>query len=403
MPFWLIALIVTALGGGALVFFGGSFGGSSTSNSDFFWTVEQCNERLAEDAIDADEYQKNIKENQKILESAERKGDAKAAAEVRRFIEDGKGNIRLLLKYYDNEFARDCGKQALDTALVARVEAARQFLASGSATTATVEGMPNLQVTGIQSAFVPYENDEKGKCSGPYLNMEFTVTNRGGDFPRPIDLQTATERLQGLSDTTLYFNIETDLDFGNGEKRHHQISAERGKFGGGVLKSGASMKIPLKLRVENNQTQARARARISETHFLKTGSDEGVYESNIDIPIWDISAESHATVDGIEEKKGYYFGGRVVISNKGRTPTPGPVEGNFSIKYPEVRVATWKGRTEGSVGGSALINSTKEFIREKLKESFLVDSSIILLCPDGSYGELSDGDVKNNIRELQQR
>lgn len=282
MPFWLIALLtisVTVVGGGAYMLLGGS---DSSAKSDF-WTPEVCNERLEADVEDFEEYQKVIGENQKILDAAERRGDSKSASEVRKFIADGKANIASLLKTVDEEIIPDCGRDVFRPELLEKVEAARKFLNDGSVPQAQEEGMPDVRVTSIKSTFIPYETDERGDCSGPYLDLVFTVTNYGAAFPRPIDIQTYEERAQRPAKELQFMTVIGELDFGGDMKKRLDFEV---KGDTGVLASGTSLEIPAKIKVEHNQTHVRIKGSLEGTSFLKTGSAASpAYETEIDIPI----------------------------------------------------------------------------------------------------------------------
>src|SRR3989344_1116774 len=193
MPVWLIGLIIAALGGtGALVVFGG-FGSSSEPKSDF-WTPEVCNERLEADVANFEKYQVNYAKIMKIMETDARSGNTANAETNKKNAESWKESTRILLKMDDEEIIPDCGREVFRPELLEKVEAARRFLGGDAPQAVKEEGMPDVRVTSIASTFIPYETDEKGMCSGPYLDLVFTVTNYGADFPRPVDVQTYEER-----------------------------------------------------------------------------------------------------------------------------------------------------------------------------------------------------------------
>lgn len=403
MPFWLIGLIIAALGGGgALVAFGGFGGGSSDSKSDF-WTPEVCNERLEADVAHFEKYQVNYAKIIKIMETDTRSGNTANAETNKKNAESWKESTRILLKIDDEEIIPDCGREVFRPELLEKVEAARRFLGGDAPQAVQEEGMPDVRVTDIQSTFIPYETDEKGMCSGPYLDLVFTVTNQGADFPRPVDLQTYVERAQRPAEQLQFMTVIGELDFG-GEMKKRLDFEIMGKEGS--LKSGGSLKVSEKVRAENNQTHARIKGSLEGTSFLKTGSAASPpYETEMDIPIWDIYTESHSAIDGIDEDtKKYYIGTMAVVSNKGPTPTPGPIEASFTINEidPHRRISSWSGKTSGSVSGNAEMYA-KTDSDKKLPTDHTTYSSINLLCPNGKVGNLSDGNTKNNIRELQQR
>src|SRR3989338_476315 len=298
MPLLLIALLIAALGGGVLVFSGG-FGGASDSKSDF-WTPEVCNERLEADVVSFEKHQVNYAKIIKIMETDARSGNTANAETNKKNAESWKESTRILLKIDDEEIIPDCGREVFRPELLEKVEAARRFLGGSAPQTVTEEGMPDVRVTSIQSIFIPYETDDKGCGSGPSLDLVFTVTNQGAAFPRPVDLQTYEERAQRKGDELQFLAVIGELDFGGDMKKRldFEVMGKEGR-----LPSGGTLKIPAKVKVEHNQTHVRIKGSLVGTAFLKTGSVESpLYETQeIDIPIWDIYAESHSAIDGIDE------------------------------------------------------------------------------------------------------
>ena len=402
MPVWLIGLIIAALGGGgALVFFGG-FGGSSDSKSDG-WTAEKCNTRLEADVANFEKYQVNYAKIMKIMETDARSGNTANAETNKKNAESWKESTRILLKIDDEEIIPDCGREVFRPELLEKVEAARRFLGGDAPQAVKEEGMPDVRVTSIASTFIPYETDERGECSGPYLDLVFTVTNYGADFPRPVDVQTYEERAQRPSNELEFLMVTGELDFGGEMKKRldFEIKGDKGR-----ILSGGTLQIPAKVKVEHNQTHVRIKGSLMGYAFVKTGTEgKPPYEMEVDIPIWDIYAESHSAIDGIDpDTKQYYISGKAVVSNKGKTPTPGPIEGSFMINEidPHRRISSWRGQTSGPVSGNAEIYARTDSDL-KLPTDFTVSSSIIVMCPNGKVGNLSDGDTTNNIRDLQQR
>lgn len=171
----------------------------------------------------------------------------------------------------------------------------------------------------------------------------------------------------------------------------------------GTLASGQSLQIPAKVKVENNQTHVRIKGSLLGYSLVKTGTEgKPPYETELDIPIWDIYAESHSVIDGIDpDTKQYYIGGKAVVSNKGPTPTPGPIEASFMIYEidPHQRISSWRGKTSGPVSGNAEMYARTDSDK-KMPKDITVSSSITVMCPNGKAGGLSDGNTKNNIREL---
>ncbi len=157
--------------------------------------------------------------------------------------------------------------------------------------------------------------------------------------------------------------------------------------------------------MEYNQTKAHAKGYLTAAAFLKTGSGNIAYETDIEIPIWDIYTESHMAVGKKDEDDGkYYILTKATVTNKGKSPTPGPIQGSFIINDAETGryITGWSGQTNGPVsGGTDIYAKTPSSL--KLPPKITVNSSIIPLCPDGKAGGLGDGDAKNNVRELKQQ
>jgi hypothetical protein len=240
------------------------------------------------------------------LAQAQAQGDTASIERSQKSIESYRTNgIGLALKYIDEELLVNCDRGQLRSDLLSRIEPAR-ILLNESEPVVAVEAMPELRITGISSNFIPIETDANGSCSGPYIDLNFTVVNSGGDFPRQSDLKTNRERVQDAPDKMRYFNIIADLDFGAaGKGGQHVIAADRSQLGGDVLKRGGALNLPYHLRVQDNQVRVTITAKIEGAVFLKVANDSyqsSVYETAIDIPIWDISPFSNATVIGETEK-----------------------------------------------------------------------------------------------------
>ncbi|MBI4068064.1 hypothetical protein HY413_01480 [Candidatus Kaiserbacteria bacterium] len=401
MPIWIIALIIAALGGGgALIAFGG-FGGSSGSNSDF-WTPELCNETLQADIADLEEYQTLYKKAKDNFETGSRRGDATFAGNAEKSMADLKTNTAFILNVVDTETIPQCGRNVFRSELLEKVEAARKFLGGSTPQAVKEEGMPDLRVTSIESKFIPIENDEKGTCSGPYLDITLTVTNYGGDFPRLVDLENYTKRAQQPEDKLEFLFITGELDFGGDMRKSLDFRILGNE---GHIPSGGTLKLHSKVRIESNQTHAKAKATLYGNQLLKTGSTASpTYETEFDVPMWDVYAESHMAVGKKDEDDNkYYIYTKAVVTNKGSGATPGPIQGSFIIYDENHRqVSSWSGKTSGPVsGGTDILAKTQSDI--KLPPKITVSSTVAPLCPNGESGSLGDGDAKNNIRELQQR
>ncbi len=376
---------------------------AACESNENFWTAETCNDRLEADIEDFENHRENFQKAKTQMDTDARSGNTVSAEANKKSAESWKESTRSLLKFVDSNIAPVCeGKFRQD--LLAKVDDARTFANDDTAVKlADAEGMPDVRVSAIESTFVPFEIDERGQCSGPYLNLVFTVSNYGGDFPRPVDLQTYTERAQRTADELPFLAMTGELDFGGDMRK--RVDLEVTGANGGRLPSGASLKMPAKIKVDYNQTHARAKGSVAGMAFLKTGSTAAApYETEIDIPLWDIYTESHMVIQSKGEDGKSYIGAKATVSNRGASPTPGPIEGSFIIKDLEAnrQVTSWSGKTDGPVSGTADIYA-KIPHDGKLPAKISVYSSIIPLCPDGKAGGLADGDTKNNIRTLEQR
>ena len=125
------------------------------------------------------------------------------------------------------------------------------------------------------------------------------------------------------------------------------------------------------------------------------------YQTEVEVPIWDIYTESHQALVAKDEDGKSYLGAIATVTNKGTSPTPGPVQGSFVIYDAETgRYLTgWNNKTDSAVSGSTQIFSKTPY-DGKLPPKIKVSSSIILLCPQGETGNLADGDTTNNVRDL---
>jgi hypothetical protein len=344
-----------------------------------------------------------------MMEEAERRGDAASAASIRKNIESKrKDGIGSILNYIDKSLLPNCNQALLRADLVARIAPARAMLGETTAQPLQAEGMPDLRVTGVSSTFVPFEADEKGYCTGPFIDLTFNVTNLGGDFPRPVDLQTNRSLVHDAVEKMVYFTVVASFDFGSGGKGGEVIAVDRNKLGGTVLRSGAAVAVPLHLRVRDNQMAARVSTYVEGGAFLKVSNDQQkgpVYETDVDIPIWDAYAVSHEAFSSTDEAGKLTLATRATITNLGKSPTPGPVSGSFFIRYGEEGplAGSWSGKTDGPVAGGASAQILKrQPASAPLKSEFIVQSSIGAYCPNGEPGDLSDGNRENNARVLLQ-
>jgi len=367
-----------------------------------FWTVETCNTRLEQDIVDFVEYQQEFAKAQSAALTAERRGDAAGAEANRKSAESRKESTRSLLKFIDSNIAPVCeGKFRSD--LLAKVDDARKFAEGATAAAVKEEGMPDLRVTSITSAFVPFEMDQFGRCEGPFLHLVFTVTNGGGDFPRPVDAQTFTERAERPAAELQYFTVIGELDFGNEMKQRLDLTVNGDT---GNIPSGGTITIPAKVKIGYNQTQAKATGKVAVAALLKNGSADFVYSTELPVPIWDIYTESHQVLPPKKDQDDgkTYILAKAVVTNKGGSPTPGPIQGSFIIKDTDTgrQITSWSEKTSGPVSGATDMYAKIRYDGGSFTHA-TVESSIIPLCPDGTVGNLADGDTKNNIRSLVER
>jgi hypothetical protein len=177
------------------------------------------------------------------------------------------------------------------------------------------------------------------------------------------------------------FSARRDFEFGNYTSGHQEIAADRSKFFGSVLKRGGSIELPVRFRVSDGQTRAHVSAQLLGAQSIKVSKDR-------------LESDKPA------------LGSRTTVRNQGKSNTPGPIEGSFRLYYPQGGGSPiyWNEKTRGpiSAGGTATIDAIKSISQPLLKE-FLVDAGVLLLCPDGSSGSLSDGNRENNRRTLKQQ
>jgi hypothetical protein len=381
-----------------------------TSLADAYWTAEICNLSLEDSLDNIDESQTKIEAIRVTMEAAQRRGDSADVGQQKKSLESYQTiGIAGNLNYIDNDLLQHCDRSLLRPDLVARIEPARKLLEAAPDQTFAPDPMPDLQVTGVTSTFVPYLVDDKGRCSGPYMDLQFDVMNRGGDYPRPVDLKTNRERIKDAAEKMHFFTIIAALDFGNGVTGHEQISVDRSMIKADGLPSTGSASVPFRLRVLDNQLRVRISAKIQGGLFLKVSNDQNesaAYDTAIDIPIWDVyTQDSIASNPSLDQ--GYRtFRSLTTIVNLGKTATPGPVEAHLALHHGKANAVAeaWTGRTTGpvspDVNGSIFVDRPLSVVLEEGNRS--TDSSLILLCPDGTYGSLADGNKDNNFRTLTQ-
>ena len=374
-----------------------------TSQDSNPWTAETCNNNLEADVEDFEEYKTQFRKAQGGLANAERTGNAENVKAYQKNVGEWKSNLETMLGFIDRDMIPECeGKFSPE--LLVKAEEVRAFVKGGTGTEAQKEeGMPDLRVTKIESAFIPYDIDESGNCYGPYLDLTYTVSNQGGDFPRPVDLEEYAKRAQQSPENLEFFNVYGELDFGNDSRTSANFEVKGGNDG--MIKKGGALKLKKRVRMEHNQTHANAWGYVQSSALLKNGGNSVRYETEINVPMWDVYAESHEVIDGIDpDTKQYYISTRGTVSNKGTTPTPGPIRGNFAIYDASTRqrIMSWSGETKGPVAGSEQILA-RTYSTVKVPAKVFVQSTVTPVCPDGKPGSIADGNTTNNLRELNQK
>ena len=366
-----------------------------------FWTAEQCNERLAQDVTDFEEYQSDYARDKKMMEDQARRGNTSAAEANRKGMESRKEATKSLLTFIDTNISKYCKKEVWRADLVAKIDAARAFAAdSGAPSSVVAEGMPALRVTSIKQTFVPYQMDQFGRCEGPFLDLVFTITNNGADFPRPVDLEQYAGLAKRPAADLEFFNVTGEFDFGNQMKERLNFVIKGDK---GTIPSGGTIDIPASLKIAHNQTSAKVNGTVSMYAYLKSG-EVAPYETEFEIPTWDIYVFSHQALGGKDPDTGKYYIGTIgTVTNLGTSPTPGPLQASFVLQDTETgrHISSWTGTTEGPVSGNTqLFAKTPSDVL--LPKHVKVQASVIPLCPDGSHGNLADGNATNNSRELRE-
>jgi hypothetical protein len=169
---------------------------------------------------------------------------------------------------------------------------------------------------------------------------------------------------------------------------------------------GAAITLPLRVPVGNNQTAVTVKPMIAAGSFLQISGDKLQTDRvpfSFDIPIWDAYIYSIGVVSTLDLEDKRILKGvlKATVQNLGQTPFPGEVEGHFAVRQPadgpRILIASGK-----SMNRNMQILAGSE-IRAPIKGKTFVESGLTLLCPDGSYGSLSDGNVENNTRMLESR
>jgi hypothetical protein len=372
-----------------------------------FWPAADCEiymtdhvEHLEEDIADIEDLLVRIAE-------ADRKGEAESAATFRNTLHSKRvDGIQSLLKRIDTVEYVYCDKALLDPSLIARVDAARPYGEETETVVAEVEEAVDLQVAGVTSTFVPYETIETGGCRGPFLDLAVTIANQGGTFPRAVDLEKREREYPGAN--MPYFTVNLEFDWNNGVTGGQEtIVVGKDMLSGGTLAKGGAITLPLRVRVGNNQTAVTVKPMIMAGSFLQISGDKLQTDRvpfSFDVPMWDIYTRSVGVVTGPDRDNKRIINATIKaeIVNLGTSPIPGWVAGSFSVRQvpngPRLAVVSGLSYRPIPSGGDVLGQSTTAGI---IKGKTFVDSAITLLCPDGTGGELSDGNVENNTRVLQ--
>jgi hypothetical protein len=305
-------------------------------------------------------------------------------------------------------------------ALSAAAFGAAAIVVSSGGIVSAQEDLPNLKVKSVSLTFIPYEPETQSPtvaCKGPFIDLKFVVTNSGADFPAASDLALNRQvRTQEPEATMIYFTLIADLTAaGPGTDGQYVIDVDRSEVGSGVLKDGASIEQTLRVRVLDNQTSVRVSTSVVGGYFLKVANGKArsePYDSGLlEIPLWDIYTEANLAIAGtiedetVKDKKTKVRPAvltRTDITNRGKTATPGPIRGSFEIRYADgTPGVSWSGKTNNPIAPSGVESVVEKTpVDTPLKPGYDVKTQILLLCPNGKDGDLSDGNRQNNMRTL---
>jgi hypothetical protein len=244
-------------------------------------------------------------------------------------------------------------------------------------------------------------------CEGPYLDLAIKIKNAGGVFPRPVDLDTRRERFPGVSDKWTYLVVILQFAYDNGETGQQQIDLYPADLPGGVIPAGGDITLPMRVRVLDNRKHVTMTARMEASQLAVTGDqpNSAVFTTTADIPIWDLYTEMTETVSGpdVTDRTKIFAGVKATVVNRGG-PTPGLVAGNFTVRHTlgGPSLATVSGNSLAPIANSSLILAGKH-VPAAFGLPIIVESNLIPLCPNGSYGRLADGNIEDNKRVLNER
>jgi hypothetical protein len=375
-----------------------------------YWDPAQCLETMIDHIEHLEEDVADIEDLLVRIAEAEAKGETERATNFRTVLHSKRvDGIQSMLRRIDTVEYVYCDKSKFDPSLIASVDAARPYAEETEATVAAVEEPPKISVNGISTTFVPYEMLEGGGCKGPFLDLSINLINSGGAYPHPVDVERRQREYPNVDWTTRPFLTVTVLiDWGEGEGQE-VIELPWSSFRGGTFEPGATMTVPYRLFVPSNEKSVRVGGWVTGATFLVvdgTSYQSAPYRTEASIPIWDVYTESAAVLTRYPNvlpprKDIIELVVKAVVVNRGQSPIPGWVGGNFTMRHQP------GGRIIGTVSGSTLFPFEtspavlgQSTARELLKDKVFVDSSVHLLCPDGSAGTLSDGNTENNIRSL---
>jgi hypothetical protein len=276
-------------------------------------------------------------------------------------------------------------------------------VAPNAATSPAADGMPDLRVTAVQSTFVPSVADPNGGCTGPYLDLQFTIANLGADYPRPADLQLTLDRVQDPPETLRMLTLVYDLQQDGKSFGEYLVEVHRTSLATSFLPSGSTLDVHDRYRVPDDQRAIGVSAKVAGSYFMKTGNDGIAYETSLAIPIWDVSTVSASTIGGTGADGRPNVTTLLTVTNTGGSATPGPLAADVTVQYTEggSGVATWHGLTSGPIApGTTAQIIGQQVLDRALAPGFMVGSDLELLCPDGSPGGLSDGHRADNNRIL---
>ena len=214
---------------------------------------------------------------------------------------------------------------------------------SPSASTAA----PNVRVTDIRSTFVPSVPDTDGDgCSGPYLDLRFTIANLGAAYPIADELvATQTIPLPADGYTLLVLTVWMD-QFGTGENMaQRNVPVLMADVPGQMLGAGQSIEVGWRYRVPDDQTSMRFFGEVRGAHFhVTTGSTGERYQITVPIPIWDVRPKEAGTVESKADNGTPRAVSLVTLENRGASDTPGPVRVLATLSYSEAGfIGGWNG------------------------------------------------------------